>query len=175
MIKLLRLPCLLVAVLYPMAVFSTDGDTLTIQVKESTAELEPGDAKQREVRLPALDVAIIASLECPASSKAASLIVSVSDTHQYYGPGVLADAVSLEAAFSVPASQLAPVVISEFCVKGTPADNQGLRLHGIATAQISMRCRDDNDSTSLHVTSVPIPVRLYCRPDAAPEASSADR
>jgi len=172
---LLRLLCPLVVLLYPIAVFAADGDALTVQVEESTANLEPGDAMQREVRLPTLDVALTASLECPASAKAASLTVSVSDTHQYFGPEVLADAVSLEAAFSVPAHQLAPVVISNFCVTGGPADDQGLKLHGVATAQVSMRCRDENDSASLHVTSIPIPVRLYCRPDAASEVSSTDK
>lgn len=172
---LLRLSCLLVALLYPVMVLPADGDALTVQVEESTANLEPGDAMRREVRLPALDVAITASFECPASAKVTSLTVSVSDTHQYFGPEVLADAISLEAAFSIPARQLAPVVISNFCVTGGRADAQGLRLHGVATAQVSMRCRDENDSASLHVTSLPIPVRLYCRPDAAPEASSTDK
>ena len=175
MIKLLRLPCLLVAVLTPVAVLSTDGEPLTVHVQESTAKLAPGDETPREIRLPALDVAIVASLQCPASAKATSLVVSVSDTHQSYGPEVLADAVSLEAAFSVPARQLAPVVISEFCINGADPDDQGLRLHGVATAQVSMRCRDENDSTSLYFASVPIPVRLYCHPDGEPEASSTDR
>lgn len=137
--------------------------------------LEPGDARQREVRLPTLDVAITASLNCPASAEVDSLTVGISDTHQYYDREMLAGAVSLEAAFSVPARQLAPVVIAEFCVKDAPADDQGLRLQGVATAQISMRCRDDNDLTTLHFISVPIPVRLYCRPDAAPEAASSDK
>lgn len=172
---LLRLSCLLVALPYPMAALTADGDALTVQVEESAVNLEPDDAMQREVRLPALDVAITASLECPASARVASLTVSVSDTHQYFGPEVLADAVSLEAAFSVPARQLAPVVISNFCVTGGTIDEQGLRLHGVATAQISMRCRDENDSASLHVASIPIPVRLYCRPDAASDASSTDK
>lgn len=175
MIMLLRLSCLLAAMLYPMAILSADDGVLTVQVKESTANLQPGDAKQREVRLPALDVILTASLVCPARAKAAALTVSVSDTHHYYGPELLADAVSLEAAFSVPARQLAPVIISDFCVTGGPMDDQGLRLHGVATAQISMRCRDENDATSLHFTSIPLPVRLYCRPDAAPEASSTDK
>lgn len=175
MTKLLRLPCLLVAMLSPVAVFSTDGGALTVQVEESIATLEPGDAKQREIRLPAIDVAIVAAIECPASASASSLIVSVSDTHKYYGPEVLADAVSLEAAFTVPARQLAPVAISDFCVKGAPMENQSLRLDGVATAQLSMRCRDENDSATVHFTSAPIPVRLYCRPDGEPESPSTDR
>jgi hypothetical protein len=174
MTNFLRLPFLL-AMLLPVAALSTDVDALTVQVTESTARLEPGDANQREIRLPALDVVIVASIECPANSEAFSLTVSVSDTHQHYGPEVLADASSLEAAFSVPARQLAPVVISEFCIKGAPADDQGLKLDGVATAQLSMRCRDENDLASVHFASAAIPVRLYCSPDGEPEASSIDR
>jgi hypothetical protein len=161
--------------LTPLAVFSTDGGALTVQIKESIATLEPRDAEQREIRLPSIDVAIVASLECPAGATASSLMVSVSDTHKYYGPEVLADAISLEAAFTVPARQLAPVAISEFCVKDVPLENQGLQLDGVATAQLSMRCRDENESATVHFTSVPIPVRLYCRPDGEPESPSTDR
>jgi hypothetical protein len=165
----------LLAMLLPVAALSTDLDALTVQAKESTARLEPGDASQREIRLPAIDVAIVASIECPADAKVSSLIVSVSDTHQHYGPEVLADAVSLEAAFSVPARQLAPVVISDFCVKGQPAEDQSLKLDGVATAQVSMHCHGEDDLASVHFTSVAIPVRLYCSPDGEPEAPSIDR
>ena len=175
MIKLLRLPCLLVPMLSPVAVFSSDGGAFAVQVKESIATLEPGDAIRREIRLPAIDVAIVTSIECPANATAFSLIVSVSDTHKHYGPEALADAVSLEAALTVPAHQLAPVVIPEFCVKGAPVEEQSLRLDGVATAQLSMRCRDENDSATVQFTSVPIPVWLYCSPDGEPESPSTDK
>lgn len=161
--------------LTPVAALSTDGAAITAQVKESVARLEPGDAMRREVRLPTLDVTIVASIECPANATASSLVVSVSDTHQYYGPKALAAAESLEAVFKVPAHQLAPVVIPEFCIKGTPEDNRSVELHGVATAQLSMRCSDEDDSSSMHFTSVQVPVRLYCLPDGEPEASAADR
>lgn len=175
MIDRFRLPCLLAAILSPAMALSADGAAMTVLAKESIARVEPGDAKQREVRLPALDVAVVASIECPGNATATSLIVSVSDTHHYFGPKVLADAVTLEAAFEVPARQLAPVVIPEFCVRGAPDDDQSLKLNGVATAQLSMRCSDENDASSIHFTSVQIPVRLYCLPDGEPAAPSADK
>lgn len=175
MTRHLHLPCLLTALLCSTAAASAADNILTLKARESTAQLEPRDAKQHHVTLPALDVAILASLACPAGTKAQSLTVSVSDTHQYFGAELLADAVSLEVAFNVPSNQLAPIAIPDFCVTGGLPDNQELGLPGIATAQVSLRCLSKDDSTSVHFSSAPVPVRLYCRADGDPESSATAR
>lgn len=175
MIKLLRLSCLLAPMMCcPSLALSAD-NLLSVEAKESTARLEPRDAKQRLVALPALEVAVLTTLECPAGAKAESLTVSVSDTHQYFDAELLTDVVSLEAALKVPANQLAPIVIPEFCISGDSTNNKGLGLPGIATAQVSLRCRGEGDSMSVHFSSAPVPVRLYCQPDGDSESSVADR
>ena len=172
MIKCLRLSCLLSAVLCFSAGAPAADKVLSIKAKESTAELEPRDAARHQTLLPALDVAVVASFQCPDGSKASSLTVSVSDTHRTYGPELVGDAVSLEATFSVPSTQLAPISIPEFCIVGEPTDAGGLRLPGVATAQASLRCSGENDTVSAHFGSVSVPVRLYCRADGDPAASS---
>lgn len=173
MIKCLRATCLLSAVLCFSAGASAADKVLSIKAKESTAELEPRDAAQHQVRLPALDIAVVASIRCPDGSKALSLTVSVSDTQQTYGSELVGNAVSLEATFSVSAKQLAPISIPEFCIVGEPTDARGLQLPGIATAQASLRCKDENDTVSMHFGSATVPVRLYCLADGDPAASSS--
>lgn len=175
MIKLSPLPCLFPLLLCCVAGDSAADKLLTVNAMESTAHLQPRDAKQRQILLPALEIAIVVSLECPADAKAMSLTVSVSDTRQYFGPQLLADAESIEAAFSVPAKQLTPVSVPGFCVSGEPIDDQGIVLPGIATVQVSLRCGGEDDPTSVYFTSAPLPVRLYCRADGVPDTSSMER
>lgn len=178
MIRRLRLSCLIIAVLSFAAGVSAADGALTARAKESSAQLERRDANLSQVLLPTLEVAILATTECPAGAEAASLTISISDTHQHYQAEQLDDAGSLDTEVSVPANQLAPVSIPGFCVEGKPIDGkhaQGLQLPGVATAQVSLRCRTDGNSTSVYFTSVPIPVRLYCREDEEPEPSSEER
>ncbi|MGI9232010.1 MAG: hypothetical protein ACR2RD_00130 [Woeseiaceae bacterium] len=152
--------------------------TLTVRAKEAHAQLERRDATLTQVLLPKLEVGLSATAECPIGTEAESLTIGVSDTHQHYRAEQLDDAGTLDTKVSVPASQLAPVSIPGFCVRGEAIEekaDQGLKLPGVATAQVSLQCRSNTNSTSVYFTSIPIPVRLYCRADDEPAPSSEDR
>lgn len=170
MIKPFRPLCLLSALLCAGA-SATDG-VLNVKAREAKALIEPRDAQQPHVSLPALDVAILATMACPSGAKAESLTVSVSDTHRHFSADLLTDSTTLEAALSVPANQLAPIAIPTFCVSGQQSDDKELGLPGIATAHISLRCLGEDDSRSVHFSSVSVPVRLYCRAEGDPESSA---
>jgi hypothetical protein len=170
--------CLYIALLLFAAGASAADDALTAHAEESSAYLERRDAEPSQVQLPTLEVAILAATRCPDDTEATSLTISISDTHQHYRAEQLDDTGSLATEISVPASQLAPVSIPGFCVEGQSIDEknaQGLALPGVATAQVSLRCHSDSNSTSAYFASVPVPVRLHCREDDEPEASSEDR
>jgi len=173
MLKPFRLLCLLSALLCAAAAADS---VLNVKAKEAKALIQPRDAQQQHVSLPALDVAVLATMACPLGANAESLTVSVSDTHRYFSADLLSDPLSdnapLEAALSVPADQLAPVAIPDFCVSGEQSDDEELELPGIATAHISLRCLGDDDSRSVHFSSVSVPVRLYCRAEGDPDSSA---
>lgn len=173
MIRLMRLCCALAAALCCAAALAAD-NILSVEAKESAARLEPRSPDQANVQLPALEIVIVADFQCPPGSNATSLTVSVSDTHEAFGPEQLAGAVSLNATFSVPARQLAPISIPAFCVGDKPIVDRELKVPGIATAQVSLRCGGANDA-SMYFSSTPVPVRLYCNVDTEPESSSTER
>ncbi|MGB5336164.1 MAG: hypothetical protein WBN07_11135 [Woeseiaceae bacterium] len=175
MIKPLQLPCLLAVLACFSAAASGTDTVLMLAARASSAELEPRDEKRHLVVLPALDAAVVATIECAAGARPVSLTVSISDTYRHFGPELLADSRVLEATLELPASQLAPVSVAEFCVKGEVATDQILELPGIATAQVSLRCQNDDESTSMHFGSLPIPVSLYCRGAGEPDPSSLER
>ena len=136
---------------------------LTLDALEATSQIERRDKDHQRTRLPSLELIVNASFNCPADTTADSLTVSISDTHRHYGFEKDTETTSIEASLRVPAEQIAPVVAPGFCLNDGAADDEGfLRLPGIATAQVSLRCRKEADISSVHFASVVIPLRLDC-------------
>lgn len=137
---------------------------LTVHALEASAQISPRVPGAAQTRLPSLEFSIFANINCAAGAKALSVTVSAIDTHQRIDLAETPNAESVEASLHLPANQLAPVSFVEFCVVGTPPDEEGLLVPGIATAQVSLRCRSEA-RTSVHFASVSLPLRLLCRSD----------
>ncbi len=152
----------------------TADTVLTVHAIEATAQIERRDKDHQRTRLPSLELTLRAAFTCPADTTADSLTVSVSDTHRRYDLDKDTETTSFEASLRVPAEQIAPVTAPDFCVDDGPADDEGLLLPGIATGQVSLRCRDAASISSVHFASVVIPLRLYCLTDRDQD-SPADR
>lgn len=147
---------------------------LTVHANEAAIQLEPRDESQRQISLPTLDLSLTASFSCEADGEAESLTVSVLDTHTRYGRDDIAGAASVDAVLRVPATQFSPIAIPDFCIIGTSADDKGLLIPGIASAQVSLRCRGGAGLSSVHFASATFPLRLGCSPDQVQD-SSTDR
>lgn len=98
-------------------------------------------------------------------------MVSISDTHKRFGPDDIGDKAALDVRVSVPANQIAPVTVADFCIAGEPGVEKGLLVPGIATAQVSLRCRSENESF-VYFKSAVLPVRIECDSDENQEAST---
>lgn len=154
------------------AIASAD-NTLTLHANETSTQIEPHDHFDTQVRLPSLDVSLLASFNCPRDAQAHSITVSVADSHKRYGPDEIADAETLEISVNVPAAQIGPVSLGNFCVDGAPIEEASLLLHSIATAQVSLQCRNQLDA-SVHFASAALPLRLFCMADED-QVSSVDK
>ncbi len=145
---------------------------LTVHAIEASTQIERRDKDHQRTQLPSLDLTLRAVFNCPADTTADSLTVSISDTHRRYDLGKDTETTSLEASLHVPAGQIAPVTAPDFCLHDEPVDNHGLTLPGVATAQVSLRCRDDADVSSVHFASVVIPLRLHCLAERSQDSPS---
>lgn len=143
---------------------------LTLQANETSAQLVSREQGPEQVSLPSLEFSLIAEFECPSETDVESVTVSIADTHERFGPNEISDKMALEVRVDVPANQIAPVTVSDFCINGGPGDENGLLVPGIATAQVSLRCRSENE-LSVYFASVALPLRLYCEPNENQEAS----
>lgn len=146
---------------------------LTVHASEAIAQIEPHDEHDNQVSLPSLDVSLLARFKCPLDTEADSVTVSVADSHKRYGPEDIVDTEILEVSFSVPANQIAPVALTDFCISGKPIDDESLLLPGVATAQVSLNCRNQTGA-SVFFASAALPLRLSCK-GGENQVSSTDK
>jgi len=169
--KRLRVPILLTACVCVTTEFAVADAALTLQANETSAQLLPREQGPQQVALPLLEFSLLASFACPSDADAESVTVSIADTQKRFGPNEISDKTSLNVLVSVPASQIAPVTVADFCIDDGPGDEKNLLMPGVATAQVSLRCRGENESF-LYFASAVLPVRLYCAPDANQDVST---
>ena len=141
---------------------------LVVRADETVARVEPNASQQ--TRLPSLEFSVHAEFVCEDGAVAESVTIGVADAHQRHVPD--RDATSLHAIVTVPRKQIASVNTGDFCAD---SDTGGeLLLTGVATAQVSLRCRNGSSST-VRYASLGLPLRLICGQDASAEVSAAPR
>lgn len=164
---------LLLAVGLSATPFAVKADeVLTLHAAEASAYLLPGPEGVSERALPSLQLALTAAFACPADAAADALTFSIADTHKRVDGAEIADATTFETVLNVPASQLAPVAIAGFCSGESAGDSPVMLLPGVATAQVSLRCRSES-AISVYFASRALAVRLTCSggEDQAPSSA----
>ena len=166
-----RVPILLAACLCVTTELAAADASLRLLANESSAQLVIRERGPQQVSLPPLEFSLLATIACPPGSDVESVTVSIADTHKRFGPNEISDEAALDVPISVPANQVAPVTVADFCVDDETGDEKSLLVPGVATAQASLRCRSQNESF-LYFTSAALPLRLHCVPDVNQDAST---
>ena len=144
-------------------------DKLTVQALEAVTQIAPHAAGERKIHTPSLTFALRVDFGC-ASDAAAALSIGITDTHYRHVPQD-GDAAFL-AVIEVGAEQIAPITTGNFCVVGSAEDRATLLLHGVATAQVALRCTS-GEHTTMRITSTALPLRLICAASVDQEAPPA--
>ncbi len=154
----LLLSTLLAAGLGVMPFLPGAADKLTVQALEAVTQITPHAAGERQIQAPPLTFSLRVDFGC-AGDAAASLSIGIADTHYRHVPQD-GDAAFL-AVIEVSAEQMAPITTGNFCVAGSAEDQATLLLHGVATAQVALRCTS-GERTAMRITSAALPLRLVC-------------
>jgi hypothetical protein len=160
---------LLAAGLGAMPLLPGGTDKLTVQALEAVTQISPHAAGERHIQTLPLTFSLRVDFGC-AGDAAASLSFGIVDTHYQYVPED-GDAAFL-AVIEVSAEQIAPITTGNFCVAGSAEDQAALLLHGVATAQVALRCTS-GEHTEMRITSAALPLRLVCTVGVDQEAPSA--
>ena len=141
------------------------GDSnVVIAAQETEAIVAPRAQNLRLINLPALTFLLRAAIRC--QGEPTSLTMSIADTYRTLGKEELMGQRAAEASLTVPAQQLALAATSRFCIDGDTETSDKLLVPGITTAQASLVCASDTN-TSVHYASTPLQISLTC--DRGPE------
>ena len=160
---------LLAAGLGAMPLLPGATDKLTVQALEAVTQIAPHAAGERKIHTPSLTFSLRVDFGC-ANDAAASLSFGITDTHFRHVPQD-GDTAFLEV-IEVSAEQIAPIATGDFCVVGSAEDRATLLLHGVATAQVALRCTS-GEHTVMRITSTALPLRLICAASVDQEAPTA--
>ena len=137
------------------------------------------DSRQNLLDLPALQFAFTIDAYCVDDLQPVSLLLSVADTRKTVRPNETDFAKAIELTLDIPATQLAPVAIRDFCIQtdATDADagrrdspgNVQMTLPATLTAQASLRCANDSIEQTVYV-SKPLDIMLVCQQESSSQS-----
>lgn len=169
-----RRALILVAALSPLpAVGDGPAHSLRLSVSVPDVTISPSAGQRRFLRLPSLDFSFRVEASCRRGYDTASVSLAIADSRIAIDTSTLsADGDAPRVSLTVPASQLAPLVIGEFCRAGeqpATADTVGaMTVSAALLAQASLRCRA-GDAEEVTYVAEPLAVRLLCEDGAVPE------
>ena len=172
----LALPALCIF-MFAAAADETDPHTLTVAAGTPEVSVQPQPPGRRSLSLPSLDYAFSVEARCPDDWAPASLSLNVADSRISKAGKDLENQVNQQLDITVPARQLAPLTLRDFCVID-PADEGSVtpvekpvapprvpgssRLRLVAAlAHASLRCTRDDQEKTVYV-SQPLDVTLIC-------------
>lgn len=144
------------------AAWTEEAARLTVEAAPAVADIQPLPDGSRLVRLPALEFEFGIRASCGQDHAPSSLSISVADTRTTLAGDQLRTESIIAAAIRLPARQLSPVAVDNFCRETPAAAGTGQRLiRDVATAHLSLRCADESGESITYV-SHSLDVTLVC-------------
>lgn len=152
-----------------------------LQVSATTSDVTvlPRAAPRNPLRLPTLEYVFALRIHCVEPFQPSSVSLAIADTRRTLTADDLHDDGAAEVSLTVPANQLAPVPLENFCVElpieaadlaPTPAgDGESVTLPATLSAQASLLCVSGSKQ-EITYTATPLDVTLTCqREDDSPD------
>jgi hypothetical protein len=193
--------CLLF-VLRPAGAGDAPADHLELSAEPPVVPVPATSPGRRFIELPALEYRFAVQTACGGERTPRSLMINVADSRLSLSGAALESDATGELVLNVPARQLAPIAVDDFCVAGPAAADGGpaarpamdepgghspaapdpephrlLTVPAVVSAQASLVCGDGNGSNISYVTQ-PLAVTLVCTAPATavePAPGTGDR
>jgi len=138
----------------------------------------PRNPGRNFVQLPTLEYLFEIHTHCADSRSPASLSLNVADTRKSLQAKQIASDGPTEIGLKIPASQIAPLVVEDFCIVEIQEDGDGnsesqtqITIPAALSAQASLLCADDEDKAMTYVSST-LDVSLVCDRQVIDEESA---
>lgn len=175
-------------VLRPAGAGDAPADRLELSAEPPVVPVSATAPGRRFIELPTLEYRFEVQTACGGERAPRSLMINIADSRLALSGAALESGAADALVLSIPARQLAPIAVDDFCVAGTaviepdglspaaadPAPRRLLTVPAVVSAQASLVCDGENGSHISYVTQ-PLAVTLACVPPAASVESAPSR
>jgi hypothetical protein len=126
--------------------------------------IKPLTEGRKLIRPPALEFLLRIDAECDVDAEITSISISIADTRKALTSTDLSEAIPIATRITIPARQVSPIAVEDFCPMGSPAAGDELVVRDALTAHVSLRCTSEAGE-SITYASRALDVMLQC--DAA--------
>lgn len=148
-------------------------DRLRVHAEPAVALITMQQGGRTLVSLPPLEFQLSISPHCAASGQPESLSITIADTQRTLRGEDLPSTTTIDLSMRVPASQLAPFALREFCADPA-SEGESLMLTAALAAQVSLRCIRGEEQ-SIVFAAQPLDIRLECTPSSAEAEAELER
>ena len=150
--------------------------TLALEAQVPVVTVPPQSADRHFLNLPNLEFRFAIEARCHVGWDAESVTVNVADSRLSLAGTQLNNASEAGALLRIPAKQIAPIAIADFCVIGAGAEGSGsgvpaaaepgpgtgrVTINGVLSAHAALICRAEDARATTYVTE-PLTVTLEC-------------
>lgn len=142
---------------------AADADELRVAANTPSVEVSTRPASRNFMPLPALDYAFDVDLQCTAPFEARGVSLSIADTRISLGEDQLEDPSAQRVSLTIPADQIPPVRIENFCLANSPESggDERVEIPAVLSVQGSLVCANEEQSRITY-TSTPLDVIVNC-------------
>jgi hypothetical protein len=155
-------------------------DFLSVAANAPTVNLAPRNPGRNFVRLPTLEYRFEIHTQCSDSRSPESLSLNVADTRKSLRADKIAEDGPTEISLRIPASQIAPLVVEDFCIVPPEAGGEQMMeapaqitIPAALSAQASLLCASDEGQAMTYVSRA-LDVSLVCDPQQDDTESGAE-
>lgn len=171
-----------------LTVFAADEDApgparhrLQVTASVPPLDVEPGSGERRPLSLPSLDVTFRMRADCRESFSAEQLSLTIADSRRFLDSAELSAAGLDDVHLTVPANQLAPLILTDFCRRDPDAEirtavfepETTLTLAAILSANAALLCQS-GDSEEMIYAATPLDLTLVCKEGDAAERTGGE-
>ena len=137
-----------------------DVDRLHMRAEPAVAVLAVQQGGRNLVRLPDIGFQLGISTYCANSGQPASLSITIADTRRTLRTEDLRGTRTVDISMRVPASQIAPLALREFCIDPA-SEGESILITSALALQASLRC-SRGDNQSIVFAAEPLDIRVDC-------------
>jgi hypothetical protein len=155
-------------------------DSLSVAASSPTVSVAPRNPGRNFLRLPTLEYVFEVLVKCSDGRSPKSLSLNVADSRRSLLAEQIVDDGPTEISLNIPASQIAPLVVEDFCVAAIEENGEAasdaqtqISIPSALSAQASLLCEGEDDKTMTYVSRT-LDVSLVCERPPRDEVSQSE-